>query len=306
MSRRLAVAAISCAAVLGPAFTAASSSAAPQAGAFPATVTAFNGKVTVSKRPARVVSLSPTATETLFAIGAGAQVVAVDDQSDFPKAAPRTSLSGYTPNVEAIVAFRPDLVVISYDPKGLSEALGRLGIPVLHQNAAVDLAGAYQQMRQLGRLTGHEPEANRLIARTKAQITKVVARAKPTGKRSSVFIELDPTLYTATSTTFIGRVAALFGLRNIADPAEGTSGGYPQLSAEYVISADPDVILLADTVCCGQGPKTVAARAGWSNISAVTSGSVIRMDDSIASRWGPRLVNLVRALGSALTRLGGR
>lgn len=307
MSRRLAVAAISFAAVLAAASTAVSSSAAPQVrAAFPATVTAFNGKVTVSKRPARVVSLSPTATETLFAIGAGSQVVAVDDQSDFPKAAPRTSLSGYTPNVEAIVAFRPDLVVISYDPKGLSEALGRLGIPVLHQNAAVDLAGAFQQMRQLGRLTGHEPEAGRLIVRTKAQIAKIVARARPTGQRSSVFIELDPTLYTATSKTFIGRVAGLFGLRNIADPAEGTSGGYPQLSAEYVISANPDVILLADTVCCGQGAKTVAARAGWSKISAVTSGSVIRMDDSIASRWGPRLVNLVRALGSALTRLGGR
>jgi iron complex transport system substrate-binding protein len=121
-----------------------------------------------------------------------------------------------------------------------------------------------------------------------------------------VFIELDPTLYTATSTTFIGRVAGLFGLRNIADPAAGTSGGYPQLSAEYVISANPDVILLADTVCCGQGPRTIAARAGWSGISAVTSGSVIRMDDSIASRWGPRLVNLVRALGTALTRLGSR
>ena len=86
---------------------------------FPVTVIGSNGKVTVSKRPARIVSLSPTATETLFAIGAGSQVVAVDDQSDFPKSAPQTSLSGFTPNVEAIAAYRPDLVVIAYDPKGL-------------------------------------------------------------------------------------------------------------------------------------------------------------------------------------------
>jgi iron complex transport system substrate-binding protein len=306
MSRRFALAAISFAVALAAASGGLSSTGRSHAGSFPATVTAYNGKVTVAKRPTRVVSLSPTATESLFAIGAGSQVVAVDDQSDFPRTAPRTALSGYTPNVEAIVAYRPDLVVISYDPKGLSEALGKLGIPVLHQNAAANLGGAYQQMRQLGRLTGHEREAVRLIAQMKAQIAKVVAKAKPTGERSSVFIELDPSLYTATSRTFVGRVAGLFGLRNIADPAEGTSGGYPQLSAEYVISANPDVILLTDTVCCGQGPKTVAARAGWGGIAAVASGSVIRMHDSIGSRWGPRLVNLVRALGTALTRLGAR
>ena len=189
--------------------------------AFPVTVTAANGKVTVPRRPARIVSLSPTATETLFAIGAGAQVVAVDDQSDYPRSAPRTALSGYTPNVEAIAAYRPDLVVISYDPKGLSEALGQAGIPVLHQNAAATLPGAYQQMRQLGKVSGRGAEADRLIERTKAQIARIVARAKGPGQKASVFIELDPTLYSATSKTFIGRVAALFGLRNIADPAEG-------------------------------------------------------------------------------------
>lgn len=305
MSRRFALAAVSLA-VLAAASTALSSSAAPTADAFPVTVTAANGKVTISKRPARIVSLSPTATETLFAVGAGAQVVAVDDQSDYPRSAPKTSLSGYTPNVEAIAALRPDLVVISYDPKGLSEALGRLGVPVLHQNAAATIPGAYQQIRQLGKITGHTAAAESLVTRMKAQITRVVAKARPVGEQASVFIELDPTLYSATSRTFIGRVAGLFGLTNIADPAEGTSGGYPQLSAEYVIAANPDVILLADTVCCGQSPRTIAARPGWSGIDAVRSGSVIRMDDSIASRWGPRLVNLVRALGSALGRLGGR
>ena len=120
--------------------------------------------MTVSKRPSRIVSLSPTATETLFAIGAGGQVVAVDDQSDYPRTAPRTTLSGYTPNVEAIAGYRPDLVVISFDPKGLSEALGRLGIPVVFHNAAATLPGAYQQIRQLGKVTGHATESNRLVA----------------------------------------------------------------------------------------------------------------------------------------------
>ncbi len=130
MSRRFALAALLSVLAATLASVALAASTGPSATPFPVTVTAGNGKVTISKRPARIVSLSPTATETLFAIGAGAQVVAVDDQSDFPKAAPRTTLSGYTPNVEAIAALRPDLVVISFDPKGLSEALGRLGIPV--------------------------------------------------------------------------------------------------------------------------------------------------------------------------------
>jgi iron complex transport system substrate-binding protein len=305
MSRRLALAAIFVCLPLLAAPSALSSTSASTAGAFPVTVTAANGAVTVAKRPTRIVSLSPTATETLFAIGAGPQVIAVDDQSDFPKSAPRTTLSGFTPNVEAIAAFRPDLVVISYDPKGLSGALRTLGITVLHHNAASTLKGAYQQIRQLGKVTGRGPQADALVGRMQTRIAKIVDRSKQVGPKS-LFVELDPTLYSVTSSTFIGRVAALFGLRNIADAAGAGSGGYPQLSAEYVISANPDVILLADTKCCGQSPKTIAARPGWSGIEAVRTGSVIRLDDSIASRWGPRLVDLVRALGTALTRLGGR
>lgn len=305
MSRRLALAAILVCLPLLAAPSALSSTATSTAGAFPVTVTAANGAVTVAKRPARIISLSPTATESLFAIGAGPQVIAVDDQSDFPKSVPRTTLSGFTPNVEAIAAYRPDLVVIAYDPKGLSGALRTLGITVLHHNAASTLKGAYQQIRQLGKVTGRGAQADALVGRMQKRIATIVERSKRVGPKS-LFVELDPTLYSVTSSTFIGRVAGLFGLRNIADAAGGGSGGYPQLSAEYVISADPDVILLADTKCCGQTPKTVAARPGWSGIEAVRSGSVIRLDDSIASRWGPRLVDLVRALGSALARLGGR
>ena len=302
MSRRFALAALLSVLAATLASVALAASTGPSATPFPVTVTAGNGKVTISKRPARIVSLSPTATETLFAIGAGAQVVAVDDQSDFPKAAPRTTLSGYTPNVEAIAALRPDLVVISFDPKGLSEALGRLGIPVVFHNAAGNLPGAYQQIRQLGKLTGHAPEADGLVTRMKRRIGAIVAGAKTKASGATVYHELDPTLYSLTSSTFVGRVYALFGLKNVADAAK--AGDYPQLSPEYVISADPDLIVLADTVCCGQNAQTVAARPGWSRIAAVRTGSVVRLDDSIASRWGPRLVNLVRAVGTALTRLG--
>ncbi len=271
--------------------------------AFPVTVVGSNGEVTVTKRPSRIVSLSPTATETLFAIGAGPQVVAVDDQSDFPKSAPKTALSGFTPNVEAIAGYRPDLVVIAYDPKGLSEALGRLGITVLHQDGAKSFKGAFQQIRQLGKVTGRDSRAAKLVTGMKAKIGAIVADAKKGRQGLSVYHELDPTLFSATSKTFIGQVYTALGLENIADAADSAGFGYPQLSAEYVVSSSPDIIVLADTVCCGQKASTVAARPGWNRISAIRTGSVVRIHDSIASRWGPRLVDFFRAMSSALTRL---
>jgi iron complex transport system substrate-binding protein len=283
---------------------ASAGSSAP--GAFPVTVTGSNGKVTVSKRPARIVSLSPTATETLFAIGAGSQVVAVDDQSDFPKAAPKTSLSGFTPNVEAIAAYRPDLVVFSYDTKGFAEALNRLGITALQHDAVKSFKGAYQQIRQLGKVTGREAAAARVATGMKRNITGIVRTVRSAGNRLSVYHELTPDLFSATSKTFVGQVYTALGLRNIADAVPDTFGtGYPQLSAEYVVSSSPDVIVLADSICCGQKPSTVAARPGWDRISAVRTGSIVRIDDSIASRWGPRLVNFFRAMSSALARLRG-
>jgi len=303
MSRRFALAALLTVLAVALASTALASPSRTAATPFPATITVSNGTVTIQKRPTRIVSLSATATETLFAIGAGKQVVAVDDQSDYPKGAPRTTLSGFTPNVEAIAGYRPDLVVISYDPKGLSDALGKLGIPVVHQDAAATLPGAYQQIRQLGKITGHAAEAGTLVASMKSRIAAIVARTRSRAAGVTVYHELDPTLYSLTSNTFVGRVYAMFGLKNIADAAKGGTE-YPQLSPEYVISANPGLIVLADTVCCAQNARTVAARPGWSRIAAVRSGSVVRLDDSIASRWGPRLVNLVRAVGTALGRIG--
>ena len=250
--------------------------------------------------PKRIISLSPTATESLFAIGAGAQVVAVDDQSDFPKRAPRTSLSGYTPNVEAIAGYRPDLVVLSGDANDVVAGLRRLGIRVLLQPAAKNLGEAYAEIRQLGAVTGHGAKAAAVVAKMKKAIAMAV---KSTPRlRFSVYHELSPDFYSATSKTFIGRIYKLFGLRNIADAADSSSTGYPQLSAEYILSANPNLIVLADTRCCGQSAKAVSDRPGWSGVAAVRSGAVIGIDDSIASRWGPRIVQFVRAVGSALRR----
>ncbi|MFL5950225.1 MAG: ABC transporter substrate-binding protein [Gaiellaceae bacterium] len=250
--------------------------------------------------PHRIVSLSPTATETLFAIGAGKQVVAVDDQSDYPKRAPRTSLSGFTPNVEAIASYHPDLVVVQYDAGGVVEGLRKLDIRVLVQPSAKGLAVAYAQIHQLGTISGHKKAAAALVVRMKRAIAKAV---KSTPRRKlSVYHELSPDYYSATSTTFIGRIYKLFGLRNIADAADSSGSGYPQLSAEYILSANPALIVLADTRCCGQSVASVSGRAGWSNVAAVRTRSVVAIDDSIASRWGPRIVQFVQAVAKVLRR----
>jgi iron complex transport system substrate-binding protein len=250
--------------------------------------------------PHRIVSLSPTATESLFAIGAGAQVVAVDDQSDYPKRAPRTSLSGYTPNVEAIAGYKPDLVVLSGDPNDVVAGLRKLGIRVLLQPAAENLGEAYAEIRQLGTITGHKQKAAALVKRMQKAIASVVKSVPK--RRIAVYHELTPDYFTATSRTFIGRIYKLFGLRNIADPADSSGSGYPQLSGEYILSSNPGLIVLADSRCCGQSAASVAARPGWSGIAAVRTHSVVAVDDSVASRWGPRVVDFVRAIGKVLKR----
>ena len=252
--------------------------------------------------PHRIISLSPTATESLFAIGAGKQVVAVDDQSDYPKRAPRTSLSGYTPNVEAIAGYHPDLVVLSGNPNDVVSGLRKLGIRVLLQPAARNLSEAYAEISRLGVVTGHTKSANALVRRMKTAIAKSLKSVPKL--RLSVYHELDPTYYSATSQTFIGRIYKLFGLRNIADAADSTASGYPQLSGEYILSQNPGLIVLADTRCCGQSAATVANRPGWGGIAAVRNHRVVGIDDSVASRWGPRVVNLVQAVAKALKRRG--
>jgi iron complex transport system substrate-binding protein len=254
--------------------------------------------------PHRIISLSPTATESLFAIGAGPQVVAVDDQSDYPRSAPRTTLSGFTPNVEAIAGYKPDLVVVSYDPNNFVSTLRGLGIRVLVQDAAKTIPEAYAQIVALGKITGHAKQAETLAGTMKKRIGELVAKATKRARGLTVFHELGPDLYSVTSSTFAGRVYALFGLKNIADAADtATSGGYPKLSAEYVVSQSPDIVVLADIACCSQSPRTVAARPGWSTVKAVHTGTIVRIDDSIASRWGPRIVNFVRAVAAALAHL---
>jgi iron complex transport system substrate-binding protein len=255
--------------------------------------------------PSKIISLSPTATEMLFAIGAGSQVVAVDSYSNFPAEAPVTDLSGFEPNVEAISAFEPDLVVISGDAGNVVAGLGALDIPVLDLSAAATLDDSYAQIEQLGAATGHIAEAAEVVKNMQTDIEEILAGyVAPAGEARSYYHELDPTFYSATSTTFIGSIYAAFGLTNIADAAStADDGGYPQLSAEYIVAQDPDLIFLADTKCCEANVASVSARPGWEGLSAVTNGSIVELDDDIPSRWGPRIVDQYRSIADALSKL---
>jgi len=246
--------------------------------------------------PHRIVSLSPTATEDLFAIGAGKQVTAVDQDSNYPRRAPRTKLSGVTPNVEAIASYHPDLVVISYNPGNFEAQLRKLGIKVVNEAAAKNLRGAYREILGLGRLTGHSRGAKAVVHAMRTQLAAIVQSVPKSRRHLSVYHELDPTYFSATSKTFIGSIYKLFGFRDIADAAGSTGDGYPQLSAEYILARNPQIIVLADTRCCQQSYATVAARPGWGTISAVQHHRVVAADDDVASRWGPRIVEFARTV----------
>lgn len=252
--------------------------------------------VVVDDRPEAVLSLSPTATETLFAVGAGDQVVAVDSQSDYPPNAPKTDLSAYTPSLEAIVGYKPDLVIASDDIDGLVAGLDAADIPVLLLPAATTIDDAYSQIERIADATGHDAEGDALVVTTRERIDAAVARAPRDEQR--YFHELDSMLYTVTSQSFVGQIYGLFGLTSIADGSAG--GDYPQMSDEGVVAADPDIVFLADSQCCGETAESVAARPGWSATTAVREGKIFAMDEDLSSRWGPRIADQAEAVASLL------
>ena len=266
---------------------------------YPVTV----GDLTLTTQPMRIISLSPTATEMLYAIGAGAQVVAVDDYSNFPAEAVAlgTALSGYEPNVEAIAGYTPDLVIVAYDAGVIVDQLKSLSIPVFMAAAATSFEDVYSQIEQLGALTGNLENAVQLSGQMQTDIAAAVAEVQLPTTPITYFHELDNTLYSATSNTFIGQVYGLFGLKNIAD---GVIDGndYPQLSAEVIVKANPDIIFISHS----ETPEVVAARDGWGRLKAVTNNQVIALPADIPSRWGPRIVEFVKVIRDAIALVAAK
>ncbi len=260
----------------------------------------ISGGVSSIETAERIISLSPTATEILFALEAGSQVIAVDDQSNFPEDAPMTSLSGYTPNIESIAEYQPDLVVASYDPGDLVAGLKALEVATLLQPAASSMEDTYVQINELGVLTGRQSEAIKLIESIKSDLDEIAS--KKVGEGLTYYHEIDNTFYSPTSKTFLGKLYSLLGLSNIADPAIEGGFGWPQLSAEFIIDANPDLIFLGNANW-GESAETVATRPGWGSMTAVEKSQVIPVDTDTSGRWGPRVVDFLKSVRSAIEKI---
>ncbi|MBT8240118.1 MAG: ABC transporter substrate-binding protein [Acidimicrobiia bacterium] len=253
--------------------------------------------VVIAAEPERVVSLSPSATEMLFAIGAGDQVVAADSFSNFPPEAPtQDGLEAFTPNIEAIAAFEPDLLITSFDPENaLVTAFGALDVPVLVQPGALSVDDTYAQIADLGLATGRVDEAARVNADIRDRIDAAIAAGSQSRDEPvRVYHELDDTYFSVSSASFIGDLYSRLGFENVADPADPDGFGFPQLTAEYLIEADPTVIVITDQV--GYRVEDVATRPGWDSMTAVQTGNIVQIDADVASRWGPRVADLAEQL----------
>ena len=251
----------------------------------------------------KIVSLSATATEMLYAIGAQDQLVAVDNYSNYPEAAAsfENKIDASQPSAEAIAALDATVVLLAYDPGNLQTQLEALGITVWTGAAATSFDDSYKQITELGELTGKSTEAEALVASMKSDIETAVSSMELPDAPVSYFYELDNTYFSVTSNTFVGQIMSQFMLQNIADTAEA-GNDYPQLSQEAIISANPQLVFLADTKCCQQDAQSVAARPGWNKIDAVAKGNVVELDDDVASRWGPRVVDLVKQVAAAVAK----
>ncbi len=259
--------------------------------AFPLKVPLTDGQTLTLDRPAeRIVSLSPHATETLCAIGAGDRLVAVDRFANCPagsKAKPE--VDSFQPNLEAIAAYKPDLVYVFSDQGGIVAALRRLNIPVLYLALPGSLDGTFENISLIGRISGHDEAAKNLADSLRKRVDAVKSKVAGVTKGPRVFHEVDSTLYTVGPDTFVGELYRLLKAENIA---AGAAGAYPQLSAETVVARDPEVVILADD----QSAAQVRARPGWSSISAVKSNRICTVDPSALSQPGPRIADGLEAL----------
>lgn len=250
----------------------------------------------------RIVSLSPTHTETLFALGLGEFVVAVDGRSDFPAEAAavrRDDLSADDADLSVLLSFDPDVVIVGEDPTDAASRIRSEGIVVFEGPPPLSLAEAYEQMRGVAAVVGHPESADALIADMQTSIDRIVSSLPP-GERT-YFHEIDPSLFTITPGSFVDSVYGELDLVSIvsAGPADVV-----QVSNEEVFAADPDVLMLADVECCAVTVETVAARPGWSTLSAVRDGAVVELQEYMVQRWGPRIVDLVEAAAGGAAMAG--
>ena len=244
-------------------------------------------------RPDKIVSISPSLTEILFAIGAGPRIVAVDSFSNYPREAPITDLSAYEPNMEAIASYNPDLVVLSYDVGNLVEGLNTIGVRTVLLPAARDFPEILLQIKRLGAETGYIYQANILVESMVADMENLV-NLMEVMRPLKIYHEIDENFYSASSNSFIGSIYKMLNFINIADQADQEGYGYPKLSPEYILSSNPDLIILPGKDA--NYIQKIKNRPGWSAISAVRNDAFLLIDPDIGSRWGPRIIDFATAI----------
>jgi len=235
--------------------------------------------------------------EVLYAIGAGDQVIAGDLFSDCPRAAADLrQLDSFTPSVEAITALQPDLVVLGFSNPDLQNALSGVGVSSLLMEPPADVDGVLEDIRELGRATGHAEEAAAYADGMEGRIDEIVAGLPAADASPKVFHEVDNLLYTAGPGSFVGDLYELLKVENIA---EATGEPFPQMTQEAIIQAAPEVIILADEEA-GESAETVSARPGWDAIPAVQDQRIYAVDPDIVSRPGPRVIEALETLAGLL------
>ena len=256
--------------------------------------------ITLEGIPQRIVSLAPSNTEILYAIGAGPLLVGRDEFSNYPEVAlSLPSVGGAWGNYdsEAIVALNPDLVLAAeINPPELVQSLENLGLTVFLLPNPTDINGIYQILETAAQITGRQAETAVLVESLKERVEAVTSQTASLSDRPAVFYELDSTEpnapYTAGSGTFVDLLIGLAGGSNVASVMDSP---WAQISLEQLVIMDPEIILLGDSAY-GVTPESVAARPGWETISAVKNGSVFPFNDDLVSRPGPRMVDGLEAM----------
>lgn len=253
---------------------------------------------------ASIVTLSPPITEMLYAIGAGEQIIARDSFSDYPPAALElTDIGGGFADydLETIVALDPQLVIAGgINTPELVQSLEDLGMTVYYLSNPGSLEEMLEMMRTLGRISGHEKEADAVAADLQDRIKAVDGALGQDRKPVSVFYELDATdptkPYTPGPGSFYSHLIARAGGDNIGDDLESE---WAQTNLEFILTKDPQFILLGDAMW-GVTAEAVAERPGWTALTAVKEGRVLPFDDNLLVRIGPRQVDGLESLARLL------
>jgi iron complex transport system substrate-binding protein len=267
----------------------------------------LNRTITLKGPAQHIISLAPSSTEILYAVGAGPQVIARDKNSDYPETAKKLPSIGGTDvadkvNTEAVLAMKPDLVLLAnITPQEQVKALEDLGLTVFMLPNPTDLNGMYENLRIAAKLTGHTSETETLITSLQGRVKIVTDKLAITQEKPSIFYEIDGTdikaPWTAGPGSFIDSMITLAGGRNVG---AGLKDQWAQISLEELVKQDPDFIVLGDTVWGNVTPDSVKQRAGWKDMKAIKNSAIFPFDDNLLSRPGPRLVDGLEALAKLL------